>query len=141
MHNQTIIFELVHIHANADSKRLGLYSGAQEISEAIKYYQTQLGFRDFPDGFVTIPHQVISPIEDSNAVYYAEAYYHDADYSLEFVAYLGIFANREDAEERLTQFKRANNRTLASDIEVELLAERYILNHRDWPEGFIPDLS
>lgn len=138
MHNK-IIFELVHIRANCSPKRLGLYSTIHQISDAIDYYTMRLGFQDFPDGFITIPHQFIPANKASNVVYLAEAYYHDDEYSLEYVVPLGVFASTEDAKKSIAQYKEANKRALDPEISIELLAERYLLDQRLWPEGFIVD--
>lgn len=116
-----------------DISMLVFFTSWSGMQAAIAQYKEIPGFRDYPNGFVVFEHQ----IEDTDCVYFAQFYAHDAEFEFEFVQSLGIFTNERDANRAVETFRQNNAANWADDhLIVELTVDLYRLNEMHCIYGF-----
>lgn len=138
------VFELTHFPVRNHGgelfftpKDLGIYVSYEDVQEAIRYYNTQPGFRDMPTGYCIRRRSVIGEC-DVQVVFEAMAYFHSSDYEEEYSRELGLFAEEAEARHSMDTFRQDNAELLASgEFENELLVNRRVIGRREWAEGFV----
>lgn len=135
------IYELLHMHGSdtlqdgrfhyGETSMLGFFRSWNSVQAAIAQYREISGFRDYPNGFFVFEHQA----EDTECVYFAQFYAHDAGFEFEFVKSLGIFTNEHDAGLALERF-RQNNADDWANLIIELSVDSYRLDEMHCTYGF-----
>ena len=120
-----------------DTKHLGFFSSKELCLDAIEFYKTLEGFRDYPDGFVIDRKRV--DVNDFNNVssHYTDKVYqlthewYDGEY--DYISELGCYSTYEKA--KIAQSLYENEEEFEEHKEGFCIDECRI-NQRDWIEGF-----
>lgn len=138
-----IIYRFIHYHAGTedtygDSCMLGYYKDITTIKHVKGEYCKLPGFSQFPNGFCIFETMIVEAEKLLNdIVYEAAVEIHDENYDFDSVSYLGVFACKERAEEKVKKFQQQNI-DLFNDVnlEIECTVSKVKLNDMQWKEGF-----
>lgn len=120
-----------------NTKLLGFFSSEDKCHEAVDYYLTQMGFKDYPDDFII--EIVEADIDDynqasgqfGNYVYFLSHEYFDGEY--DYISDLGYYSTRQKA-------KKAMERNLKEPDFLNhkdgFCIDKYLINEKEWQEGF-----
>ena len=137
LHKRFIKIDLDTDEDVCNTKRLGFFSSREKCYEAIKFYLTQPGFKDYPDEFVI--KFIEADVDDYNdvpgcfgaTVFYLSHEWYDGEY--DYVTDLGYYSSRKNAEEAKTRY-------LCEEYYKEhsegFCIDNYEINKRNWTEGF-----
>ena len=140
-----VVFELLHtyyIHKGMlfySNKKLGYYSDAANLKEAISFYSKLPGFRDAPNGFIVKQQKILGSVAN-NCFYEAYIYAHTEDFEdYEYQVELGLFGDKHSAQNAVDMFCADNTLFLDNPLlKIEQLVEKYKINeHYGWIDGFI----
>lgn len=115
---------------------LGHYSDKKICREAIKYYITRPGFCNNVNGFTITRREVAGEVKN-NTFYEAMVYVYTEDYEYEHDIRLGLFAEKDDADEAVRIFCADNEEYLDNPhFIVEKIVNTCVLNKWLWEAGF-----
>lgn len=137
-----VIYELTHLffrYANElvySPKNLGIYCSYEAANQAIDYYCSQPGFCDNQDAF-SIRERVAKGIISDGVLYEAIFYFHTNDYQFEAEVELGLYGDEIAAQNALVTYGQGNPSLVAnSNLIVESIVNRCVINKKEWVEGF-----
>lgn len=137
-----VVYELYHLFFCCNSelvyspKKLGLYYSYEIANNAMAHYIDQPGFSKSQDAF-SIRERIVSGNIVNDKVFEALIYFHTADYEIEFEIELGLYGDENLAKREIAKYCK-NNTTLVNSQSIicEKILDTYIINKREWEEGF-----
>jgi len=140
-----IVFELCHLFYQCGNelryslKKLGLFSSRDSAERAIAYFSTQPGFRENQNAF-SIRERIVLGTVFGGSIFEALIYLHSADYDVEHEIELGLYGDELSAQTILSNYCKGNPQTVnRSDLIVEKILNKCILEKKEWAEGFCFD--
>lgn len=140
------VYELTHIHANTgngdtyDQKGLGLYTNYSSVCEAIDFFKTLPGFRDYPEGFILRRREVFGVY--AGVAYEAIVCFYTEDYEVEYSLELGLFGREQDAQKAIDVFCSENASLFREGLgKAETILNCCVLNRREWSDGYDYDFE
>lgn len=136
------IYELTHEFYREDNeiicsrKSLGFFLSYNSAKAAVQYYSNVSGFRENPDAF-SIRERFVGGEALENTVFEAIIYLHSVDYETEIVIEIGVFSNKNVAENKLNQYCRENDVLVnVKDLIAEKILNKCTIDKKEWTEGF-----
>ena len=110
---------------------------------AINKYKDIVGFKDYPDDFITEDYEVKSldekEIFQNRSIYFLQHEYSDDGY--DYVTNIGIFMNYNDAKKVMEELKKSPKYIEKTDglyaDENGFNIDEYLLDEDHWTEGFV----
>ena len=137
------IFEVIHVHDVADDdipdiKSLGYFSKYENACAVINHRKTVVGFEDYPNGFIIIPHDIDEEVKNIYVLWLAV---HDEEYQYDFERTIGLYTSMEAAEKAKQEFCKFNaSHILKCKLVVEVnIDEATIDADNSWLFGFSTD--
>ena len=137
-----VVYELRHLFYRFEDepincqKDLGLYYTLESVSQAIQYFNTQLGFCDNQDAYSVRARDVVGDIVN-DFVFEVLVYIHSEDYEFETSVELGLYGDEATAQKELDRYCRDNKNLLeVQDLVFEKIVNRRIMERKYWEWGF-----
>ncbi len=137
-----IVYELSHIFFRnegsliASPKSLGIFDSKESMEKAIQYFKLQPGFCDNPEAFSVQRRPVVGNVKDMT-VFEAMVYYHTEDYECEFSVELGLFGDKNAAEDAVSTYCEDNVPLVnLQDLIVERIVNECVIGQKTCFEGF-----
>ena len=117
-----IVFRLRHVYDKADYDlpepiTLGYFSDPSKINEAVEFYRTLPGFRDYPKGFIAEECEIdCCNSENVTTVYEAYFCFFDDEEIYQYSNEIGIFTSENEAKEAISNFKKYNEKSIMESV-------------------------
>lgn len=137
-----IVYELTHLfYYHSDElfyspKKLGFFSSYESTKQAIQFFLTLPGFQENSDAFSVRTRYVTGNVVD-NAFFEVIIYLHTENYSFESEVELGLYSDRDSAQNELVKYCNENKSLINSGkFVVERIINNCFLEKKEWAEGF-----
>ena len=115
-----LVYRLRHIYDNSEYDlacpiTLGYFSNIQIVNEAIEYYRSIDGYRDYPNGFI-IEECNVGTKKELPKLYEAYFSFSDGEDIYEYVDEIGVFDTKREALLAVKHFKTLNQELIMESI-------------------------
>ena len=115
---------------------LGYFSTHENTLKGIEVYSKMPGFINNPNNF-EINEYYLNNLLKKGIVFDVNVYYHNMDYSIEYLHCLGLFGNRKQASNILNRYEKLNkDRIIENSIIYERFLNKHTIDRFDLSEGF-----
>ena len=115
-----LVYRLRHIYDNSEYDlacpiTLGYFSNIQMVNEAIEYYRSIDGYRNYPNGFI-IEECNVGEKKELSKLYEAYFSFSDGEKIYEHADEIGVFDTKREALLALNRFKALNQELILDSI-------------------------